>query len=201
MSGAVVAFTDLTQQRRLEAQLRQAQEMEAVGQLAGGVAHDFNNLITIISGYSEILIARFPQDDSAWGLLKEIYKAGERAASLTRQLLAFNRKKIIEPKVLDLNAIVGEAVKMLRRLIGEDVAVTTALAPDLGAVKADPGQVEQVLMNLAVNARDAMHQGGRLTIETANVELDENYARARLEVKPGRYALLAVSNTGHGMTE
>ena len=185
--------------RRSEEQLRQSQKVEAIGRLAGGIAHDFNNLLTIINGYTELLLARLPGNDKMSRDVNEIRKAGQRAASLTRQLLAFSRKQILEPKVLDLNAIVVELEKMLRRLIGEDIRLTIAPAADLRRIKTDPGQIEQVIMNLVVNARDAMPQGGNLTLETSNVVLDQAYAARHVGVRPGAYVMLAVSDTGCGM--
>jgi PAS domain S-box-containing protein len=201
VNGISLIYRDLTQSRQLEAQFQQAQKMEAVGQLAGGVAHDFNNLLTIISGYCEILLADRTLNETARGPLEEICRAGTRAAGLTRQLLAFSRKQVLEPKVIDLNDTVTDAERMLRRLIGEDVQLTVRLARELGHVKADPGQVEQILMNLAINARDAMPRGGRLTIETANVELDAAYAERTPDIWAGRFVLLAVTDTGTGMDE
>ena len=186
---------------RSEEQLRQSQKMEAVGKLAGGVAHDFNNLLTAINGHSELAMRRLGDDDPLYRKLEAIKNAGERAASLTRQLLAFSRKQILQPKVLDLNQVVFEMNKMFQPLIGEDIDLFTRLVPDLGKVKADPGQIEQVLMNLTVNARDAMPLGGRLTIETANVYLDEAYAKHHATVRPGWYVMLAVSDNGCGMDE
>jgi two-component system cell cycle sensor histidine kinase/response regulator CckA len=185
--------------RRSEEQLRQSQKVEAIGRLAGGIAHDFNNLLTIINGYTELLLARIPGEDRMSRDINEIRKAGQRAASLTRQLLAFSRKQILEPKVLDLNTIVVDLEKMLRRLIGEDVELVISPAADLRRTKADPGQIEQVIMNLVVNARDAMPQGGKLTLETANVDLDDAYAARHVGVRAGAYILLAVSDTGCGM--
>jgi len=197
----LVLAVDVTERRLLEKQFQQSQKMEAVGHLAGGVAHDFNNLLGVILGYSELLLGNSAVQGTTQHQLLEIKKAGERAANLTRQLLAFSRKQIVEPVVLDLNALVTDMGKLLRRLIGEDIELDTVLVPQLGHVKADPGQMEQVMMNLAVNARDAMPRGGKLTIETANVELDAEYARKHVTVQPGSYVLLAVSDTGVGMDE
>jgi signal transduction histidine kinase/CheY-like chemotaxis protein len=201
ITGAVVINEDVTEVLQLENQLHQAQKMEDVGHLAGGVAHDFNNLLTIINGYSEIILDQLPTESPMRASVREIAQAGERAASLTRQLLAFSRKQVLEPKVLDLNAVVTDTAKMLRRLLGEDIDLKTVLDPGLGRVKADPGQIEQVLMNLAVNARDAMPLGGNLTIETANADLDETHTRGYPELRPGSYVVLAVSDTGIGMDE
>src|SRR5437588_4185139 len=185
--------------RRSEEQLRQAQKMEAVGRLAGGVAHDFNNLLTVIASYSDLLLEDLAPGDPKRDDVEQIRKAAEGAAALTRQLLAFSRQQVLEPKVLDLKASVTGTEKLLKRLIGEDVQLTTSLAPDLGAVKADPGQLEQIIVNLAVNARDAMPTGGRLTIETSIAEMDDEAAHAHWPASPGRFALLAVSDNGTGM--
>jgi two-component system cell cycle sensor histidine kinase/response regulator CckA len=198
-ASCIAYVVDLTERRRLEGQILQAQKMEAVGQLAGGVAHDFNNLLTIILGYTDLLAAKLDPGSLELEELGEIRTAGERAASLTRQLLAFSRQQVLERKVLDVNALIAHTQKMLRRLIGEDVEIVTVLDPALRRVFADAGQLEQVIMNLAVNARDAMPRGGKLTIETANVELDEAYARLHQTVRPGSYVMIAVSDTGVGM--
>jgi two-component system, cell cycle sensor histidine kinase and response regulator CckA len=197
---AVGISLDNTERRTLEEQYQQAQKMEAVGRLAGGVAHDFNNLLTVILGYCDLLLTDLNPDDPRQADIVEIQNAGTRAAGLTRQLLAFSRKQIIEPTLLDLNRIAADLRPMLERLIGEDVKIVLGRRPESAPLKADRGQVEQVLMNLAVNARDAMPKGGTLTIETANVELDEHYAETHRDVKPGPYVVLTVTDTGTGMT-
>ncbi|MDD2903099.1 MAG: ATP-binding protein [Syntrophales bacterium] len=196
---AVVVAREITERQQLEAQLVQAQKMEAVGRLAGGVAHDFNNLLTAILGYSEMLFLELPENDPRRQYAAEIINTAEHASALTRQLLAFSRKQLTQPRLINLNELVADMEKMLRRLLGEDLDLITLLDPALGAVKADPGQMDQVIINLAVNARDAMPRGGRLTIETENVLLDEAYAREHLEAVPGPYVLLTVSDTGSGM--
>jgi PAS domain S-box-containing protein len=192
--------TDVTERRTLEAQYLQAQKMEAIGRLAGGVAHDFNNLLTVIIGYCELLLADFDPQDPRHADIAEIQSAGASAAGLTRQLLAFSRKQILEPIRLDLNAVVTHMRPMLGRLIGVELKIVLRLSPELALLKADRGQIEQILMNLAVNARDAMPRGGTLTIETDNVDLDENYTRRHFSVKPGPYVVLTVTDTGAGMT-
>jgi PAS domain S-box-containing protein len=203
-TGTIIGFSkiarDITEQKGLEAQLRQSQKMEGVGQLAGGIAHDFNNLLTVINSYSAMVLGELDfSNPFARNGIEQIKEAGHRAASLTRQLLMFSRQQVLEPKVLDLNEVVSNIGKLLRRLIGEDITQVLCLHPALGRVKIDPGQMEQVIMNLAVNARDAMPGGGQLTIETENVELDNAYARKHAAVQPGPYVMLAVSDTGCGM--
>jgi PAS domain S-box-containing protein len=190
---------DETERRKAEEQLRQAQKMEAVGRLAGGIAHDFNNLLTVILGYSDMLLTDAGNTNCRIPNLMQIKKAAQRASDLTHQLLAFSRKQVLQPVVIDLNTVVEEVANMLRRLIGEDIDVFTLLDPTLGRVKADPRQIEQILMNLAVNSRDAMPKGGRFTIETANVELDQYSVREQPVVVPGHYVVLTVSDNGVGM--
>jgi signal transduction histidine kinase len=185
--------------RKSEEQLRQWQRVEAIGRLAGGVAHDFNNLLMTILGCSELLLRDFDPADPRRGEVEEIRRAAQRATSLTHQLLAFGRRQVLQPRVLDLNEIVENMNRMLRRMIGEDIQFLTVLTPGLWPVKVDPGQIEQVIMNLVVNARDAMPEGGRLTLETANLKLDEEYARRHIAVKPGPFVMLAVTDTGCGM--
>jgi two-component system, cell cycle sensor histidine kinase and response regulator CckA len=197
----IVNVRDLTERRKLEDQLRQSQKMEAIGQLAGGIAHDFNNLLTAILGYCNLMLDDIPMDNPLRTDLEEIRHAGERAAALTRQLLAFSRRQMLQPQIVDINAIVRQLEKLLRRLLSADVELVTALAPSLPTVKVDPVSIEQVLMNLAVNARDAMPHGGRLTIETAAVDLDEGYTVNHAGVVPGRYIMIALSDTGEGMDE
>lgn len=199
--GRVWFFRNITERKQLEAQLRQSQKMEAIGQLAGGVAHDFNNLLTAINGYSELALQRTKVEQPLKGYLEEIKKAGDRAANLTRQLLAFGRKQMLQPVVLNLNNVIADMNKMLCRLIGEDIRLTAKLDPQLRQIKADPGQIEQVLINLIVNARDAMPQGGDLTIETANFEIDHEYCRSHVGAVPGNYIMLAISDTGCGMSD
>jgi PAS domain S-box-containing protein len=198
-SFLTVIIRDVTERRQLEEQFRQAQKMESVGRLAGGLAHDFNNLLTVIGGHADLLHARLAPEDPLRRRITLIQEAAEHAADLTKQLLAFSRKQVLAPKVLDLNAIVIEIEPMLRRLIGEDVDLVTEPARGLGSVRADPAQIKQILFNLAVNARDAMPQGGKLTIETENVELDAHYARLHADVQPGSYVMLAVTDNGIGM--
>jgi PAS domain S-box-containing protein len=198
--GVASLVQDVTERVALEERLRQSQKMEAVGRLAGGVAHDFNNLLTVIMGYSQILTDGLPAASRLKDATTQIRSAADRAAGITRQLLAFSRKQVLLPRVIDLNEIMLNLDTMLRRLIGEDIEVLTVPGRDLGAVKADPGQIEQVIMNLALNSRDAMPGGGKLTLETENMQLDESYAREHDPVRPGRYVMLAVSDTGSGMS-
>ena len=193
---------DITEQKKLEEQLHQSQKMEAIGKLAGGVAHDFNNLLTTIMGYTDIMLMQIDQESPLRSSMEEIKRASDRAASLTNQLLAFSRKQMIQPVVLNINRAIAEMDKMLRRLIGEDIDLATILEPELWKIKFDAGQMDQVVMNLAVNAKDAMPKGGKLTIETANVDLDEVYARQHgIKLKPGPFVVLAVSDTGMGIDE
>jgi two-component system, cell cycle sensor histidine kinase and response regulator CckA len=192
---------DITERKALEAQLRQLHRMESVGRLAGGVAHDFNNLLCVMLGHSEVLQDSLDQNNGLRKHAEEITKAGKRAASLTRQLLAYSRQQLLEPKVLSLNTVVADMESMIQRLIGEDIELATVLEPSLGRVKADQGQIEQIIMNLAVNARDAMPQGGKLIMETSNVELDEAFAHQHPPSTPGRYILLVVTDTGLGISK
>jgi signal transduction histidine kinase/FixJ family two-component response regulator len=204
--GRVWYFRNITARKQAEAerdkfeeQFRMSQKLEAIGSLAGGIAHDFNNLLSVILGFTECAMEEAQEGDRQWDALLEVKKAGERAVALTRQLLAFSRKQMLQPVLLDLNQIAAGVEKMLRRILGEDIDYIQVLAPALGKVRADPGQIEQVLMNLVVNARDAMPKGGKLTIETSNVELDEEYGSHHVAVNPGPYVQLAITDTGCGM--
>jgi signal transduction histidine kinase len=198
-TGTLSIGEDITERQRLEQQLRQAQKMEAIGRLAGGVAHDFNNVLTAIFGYTDLMSEDLPPDSPMRHDIAEVRKAAQRAAGLTRQLLAFSRQQVLEPVVLNANELIEDFEKMLGRMIGEDVELRLTLARDLGNVRADPGQVQQVLMNLVVNARDAMPTGGKLLIETANADLTQHYVDMHQPVVPGQYVMLAVTDTGVGM--
>ena len=204
-TGAIVSYVglgrDVTVEVKLQQDIRQSQKMETIGRLAGGIAHDFNNLLSVIIAYADVAMSEIPENNPLHGDIANIRQAGDRAASLTKQLLAFSRKQVLQPMVLDLNRIVAEMSGLIQRLIGENIEFTTTLTEDLGRVRADPAQLEQVLMNLAANARDAMPHGGKLSIGTANAELDETYTSAHVAVKPGHYVMLSVSDTGKGMDE
>jgi PAS domain S-box-containing protein len=198
---AISAIIDVTERLQLESQLRQAQKLESVGRLAGGVAHDFNNLLTIINGYSDSLLKALRSTDPIYTYVQEIKRAGQHAASLTNQLLTFSRKQIIQPRLLNMNAILNDAQRMLQRLIGEDIELVATLDPLLGQVIADPDQIHQVIMNLAVNARDAMPEGGKLEITTQNVDVDESVLAANPDAAPGKYILMTITDNGIGMDE
>jgi nitrogen-specific signal transduction histidine kinase len=199
VSGLVVNSRDVTDRKRLEEQLHHSQRLEAVGRLAGGVAHDFNNLLMVITGYSQMLLDGMHAGDPARTDLEQVVKASERATDLTRQLLAFSRRQVVRPAILSLNVLVHDMDRMLRRVIGEDIELIASFAPDLKTVRADPGQLEQVVLNVAVNARDAMPNGGKLTLETANVQVTEEFTRTHPAPKVGSYAMLSMRDTGFGM--
>ncbi len=196
---AIAFVSNISQRKQLEQQLMHAQKMEAIGLLAGGIAHDFNNMLTVVSGYGAMVLEELPEHDPLRSYVKEVLSATNRAATLTSQLLAFSRRQVMRPRVINLNAIITDTEKMLRRLIGEDIVLHLVLQADLGNVKADPGHIEQAIVNLVVNSRDAMPTGGRVTVETADVCLDESYARTHTGVQPGEFVMVAVSDTGNGM--
>ncbi|MGD9707513.1 MAG: ATP-binding protein, partial [Candidatus Delongbacteria bacterium] len=192
---------DITDQKELEEQLRQSQKMEAIGLLAGGIAHDFNNLLMVILCNCDLMLAEMKKNDPHIDDIIEIKKSGQRAAELTKQLLAFSRKQVLQPQILDLNMIISDLEKMVRRLVGEKIDIVTKIRPNIDMVKADRGQVDQIIMNLVVNARDAMPKGGKIIIETMNVALDDNYIKKYSDIKPGNYVMLAVTDTGSGMSK
>ena len=196
---AIAFVSDIGRRKRLEEQLMHAQKMEAVGLLSGGVAHDFNNMLTVISGYNRMILDELSALDPLRGYAEEIQQAADRAAAITGQLLSFSRRQVSKPRVVNVNEIIGQTGKMLRRLIGEDIELVLNLDPEVGNIKADPNHIEQAMVNLAVNSRDAMPTGGRISIETKNAHLDDNYARTHLGVQPGEFVMIAVSDTGHGM--
>jgi two-component system, cell cycle sensor histidine kinase and response regulator CckA len=198
-AARLVMSTDVTERTKLQEQLLQSQKMEAIGQLAGGIAHDFNNLLTVVTGYSSILLSDLPADNVIRGDVQQIQSAAERATALTRQLLAFSRRQVLQPRVFDLNILIGEIGRMLRRLVREDIQIVAQLSPELWHINADPHHVEQVIMNLALNSQDAMPSGGRILIETSNVVLDEEHSYLHAEAKPGAYAVLSCTDTGAGM--
>ena len=198
--GAVVALHDITDRKLLEGQLRQSQKLEAVGSLAGGIAHDFNNLLTVIGGYSAMVLSQLDPGDPKYGNVEEISKASERAAAMTRQLLAFSRRQLLEPKIVDLNTIVSDIQKMLQRLLPANIEFVTALTQDSSRIKVDPGQIEQVILNLVVNARDAMPEGGRLVVETATEDVGPAHGPSPSALGPGSYVVLSVRDTGSGMS-
>lgn len=197
---AIAFVTDISPRKRLEEQLVHAQKMEAVGRLAGGVAHDFNNILTVVSGYTRMILEELSPQDPLREYADEIAKAADRAGAVANQLLAFSRRQLLQPRIIDVNAAITQTEKMLRRLLGEDIQLTLELQENIPHIKADPNQIEQALVNLAVNSRDAMPEGGRLFIQSAKVHLDEDYARTHLGVKPGDYVMVAVTDTGQGMT-
>lgn len=201
ISHYIALKEDITAQKKLEEQLQQSQKLEAVGQLAGGVAHDFNNLLTVINGYSDLIMTKLDETDDLYKDIMQIAKAGERAGGLTQQLLAFSRKQIIQPKIIHLNSLISETEKMLRRLIGEDIELTCKFGQNLDLIKADPGQLDQVLLNLCVNARDAMPQGGQLIIETDNLEINGDFYKNVVAAKPGKYVSISITDTGKGMDD
>jgi two-component system, cell cycle sensor histidine kinase and response regulator CckA len=196
---AIAFVSDITLRKSLEHQLVHAQKMEAVGRLAGGVAHDFNNMLTVIAGYNRMILDELSTMDPLRGYAEEILKAADRAAALTNQLLAFSRRQVMKPRVINTNAVILQTEKMLRRLIGEDIQLVLNLSVETGNILSDPNHIEQAIVNLAANARDAMPMGGRITVETGNVQIDETYAKTHMGVKPGEFVLIAVSDTGHGM--